>query len=82
MPGKDLPSNQAKNAPPAVDKYEKFSAQPAVRNAETVSPPPATDINLPELVLSATINAALFVALSYGLVSNAPNGPFQISVSV
>ena len=77
MPGKDFPSNQAKNAPPAVDKYEKFSAQPAARNAETVSPPPATDTNFPELVLLATTNAALFVALSYGFVSNAPKGSKQ-----
>ena len=46
IPGRSLPSSHSKNAPPADETYENLSKTPALLIAETVSPPPATDIIL------------------------------------
>ena len=50
-------------------------------SAETVSPPPATLTSAPAVVWAATALATFMVAWSKGVNSNAPRGPFQISVS-
>src|ERR1700735_2466235 len=81
-PGSALPSIHSRNAPPAVETYVKSSATLASLNAATVSPPPATEVNLPCLVRRATALAIAIVASSKGGVSNAPNGPFQTSVLI
>ena len=52
-PGSSLPSIHSRKAPPAVEIYENLLATPAFSRAETVSPPPATDINFPACVNSA-----------------------------
>ena len=56
------------------------SMTPACFNAATVSPPPATERNLPAFVAAATACARDTVAASNGGVSNAPKGPFHTSV--
>ena len=43
--GSSFPSRHSRNAPPAVDMYEKSDSTPALFNVETVSPPPATEIS-------------------------------------
>ena len=57
-PGKGFPSIHSRNAPPAVETYEKSCDTPAWFNAATVSPPPATDTSLPALVRVAACFAA------------------------
>lgn len=49
-PGNVLPSIHSKNAPPAADTYVKSGSTPAFFKAETVSPPPATEVSLPSFV--------------------------------
>src|SRR5206468_7980335 len=53
---------------------------PAWLRAATVSPPPATETSDPSLVSAAAVLASATVAASNGIVSNAPNGPFQTKV--
>ena len=60
--------------------YVKSDSTPALFNAETVSPPPATEISWPSRVNFATVLASSFVPRSNGTSSNTPSGPFQRTV--
>ena len=53
---------------------------PALFSADTVSPPPATEIKSPFFVFSDANLAAWLVAWSNGFISKAPNGQFHKSV--
>src|SRR5580658_9347272 len=79
-PGNVLPSNDSRNAPPAVETWVNRSVTEATLSAATVSPPPAKLTSLPAAVSSAAASATSTVPLSNGSYSKAPNGPFQTKV--
>jgi len=79
-PGKSFPSKYSKNAPPAVDKWEKESLFLLLLIAANVSPPPRTEIKLFLLVLFEINSAMDIVPFKKFSFSKYPAGPFHNTV--
>ena len=77
MPGRTLPSNNSKDAPPPVEMWLIFSLKPICVTAAALSPPPMIVVAL----LSAIACAIAFVPTANAGFSNTPMGPFQMTVA-
>ena len=55
IPGKILPSNNSKLAPPPVEMWLIWSAKPTFSTAATESPPPPIMVVVPVLPISARV---------------------------
>src|SRR5690606_15417177 len=80
-PGSVLPSMNSSMAPPPVETCVTASARRASLRAATESPPPTTVSAPRSAVAVASARATARVPSANGSISNAPIGPFQITVA-
>mmetsp|Transcript_85788 Transcript_85788/g.191811 ORF Transcript_85788/g.191811 Transcript_85788/m.191811 type:complete len:221 (-) Transcript_85788:174-836(-) len=78
-PGRTLPSNNSKEAPPPVLQWDTLSTVSYFLQAVAVSPPPIT-VTAPASVTSTILSIILLVPASKGAISKTPMGPFQTMV--
>mmetsp|Transcript_49947 Transcript_49947/g.138730 ORF Transcript_49947/g.138730 Transcript_49947/m.138730 type:complete len:224 (+) Transcript_49947:593-1264(+) len=78
-PGRTLPSNNSKEAPPPVLQCVTLSSVPYFLQAVAVSPPPMT-VMVPAAVALTTASMRDRVPASNLAISKTPTGPFQMMV--